>query len=415
MKKEFSIIGGGIIGCLTALYLKKKGHDVNIFEKKDKLGGVLNDYLHEDSIYFRGCQYLNADTNWFKVLENIVPNNLKKFKYNYASVTDLNKKINYSDKFSIPVLDIGKINENNFFKTNKSFLSLEDKINLYPLKAQTLLKKFLKNCQIQGKKFPGSNTDSLQISRVYFLNNDEKVIKLKKKKIFDKILALERNKIFKKDLEYSLPTKGYNSFFEQLLKKLREKKINIFLKSNIVTKWENRKLQIYKENEKITQDYIFWSGNPTSLIYQFNSTKLESYVFKNIQINADLKKTIKKNMFIQFFSKRSKILRVNLYKINNKSKISIECLFNKIDPVDIIHETSEHLKRFGLNIDVISNTINKKINSRFDIFTSNDQYNIDKFLTSTKNTNLLYSPWLIYGRENKINLILNNLKKKNLI
>ena len=105
---------------------------------------------------------------------------------------------------------------------------MEDKINLYPLKAQTLLKKFLKNCQIQGKKFPGSNTDSLQISRVYFLNNDEKVIKLKKKKIFDKILALERNKIFKKDLEYSLPTKGYNSFFEQLLKKLREKKNKYF-------------------------------------------------------------------------------------------------------------------------------------------------------------------------------------------
>jgi UDP-galactopyranose mutase len=415
MKKNFSIIGGGVIGCVTALYLKQNGHQVSIFEKKDKLGGVLNDYSNRDSTYLRGCQYFNVDTDWFKILENIVPDNLKKFKYNYASITNLNKRIIYSDKFAIPVLDIGEIHEKEFSKSIKSVISLEDKINLYPMKAQILIKKFLKNCQIESKYFPNTSADSLQISRIFFLNNEKKIFELKKKNFFNEILALERNKIFENDLEYSLPVKGYNFYFEKLLKKLKEKKINVFLESNIVTKWNNKKLEIYNKGAKIIQDHIFWSGNPTSLIYEFNSTKLESFVFKNIQINADLKNSVKKNMFIQFFPKKSKILRVNLYKLNNKSKISIECLFNKIDPKIIIDEVIVYLKNFNLNIDVVLNSVNKKINSRFDIFTLNDKHIIEKFLTLTKNTNLLYSPWLIYGRENKIRLILENLKKKNII
>ena len=32
-KKTFVIIGGGLSGCASALYLKSKGHDVIIYEK----------------------------------------------------------------------------------------------------------------------------------------------------------------------------------------------------------------------------------------------------------------------------------------------------------------------------------------------------------------------------------------------
>ena len=66
MKKNIVIIGGGVIGCLTAIYLKKKKHEVTIFEKSNKLGGILNDYELEDQIFLKGVQYFDSKDQWAK-------------------------------------------------------------------------------------------------------------------------------------------------------------------------------------------------------------------------------------------------------------------------------------------------------------------------------------------------------------
>ena len=43
-KGNIAIIGGGLSGCVTALELDKKGYKVSIYEKTDRLGGILWDY-----------------------------------------------------------------------------------------------------------------------------------------------------------------------------------------------------------------------------------------------------------------------------------------------------------------------------------------------------------------------------------
>ena len=43
MKKKFLIIGGGMTGCATALYLANNGFDVTICEKNQSLGGIAKD------------------------------------------------------------------------------------------------------------------------------------------------------------------------------------------------------------------------------------------------------------------------------------------------------------------------------------------------------------------------------------
>ena len=47
-KKSFAIIGGGLTGCASALYLRNKGHNVTIFEKEKNLGGVAKDLTFDN-------------------------------------------------------------------------------------------------------------------------------------------------------------------------------------------------------------------------------------------------------------------------------------------------------------------------------------------------------------------------------
>ena len=104
MKKKIVIIGGGIIGCLTAIYLKQNNHDVTIIEKGSNLGGVLSDHKYQNQIYLKGTQYLDADSEWFKMLINLV-NDVKIFEYDYGSFTNFGtSKINSSD-YALPVFD----------------------------------------------------------------------------------------------------------------------------------------------------------------------------------------------------------------------------------------------------------------------------------------------------------------------
>lgn len=63
-KKKVVVIGGGTAGCVAAMNLIKRGHDVVLFEKGDKLGGLLNDInklpFKEDML--RHTQWLQRTT-----------------------------------------------------------------------------------------------------------------------------------------------------------------------------------------------------------------------------------------------------------------------------------------------------------------------------------------------------------------
>ena len=53
MKKKIVIIGGGIIGCLTAIYLTQNNHDVTIIVKENNWGGILSDHKYQHQIYLK--------------------------------------------------------------------------------------------------------------------------------------------------------------------------------------------------------------------------------------------------------------------------------------------------------------------------------------------------------------------------
>lgn len=62
MKKEFKILGGGFSGLSLAWYLNKLGHDVSIYEKSNRLGGLLGTNKNQNGLAERAANgIMNSD------------------------------------------------------------------------------------------------------------------------------------------------------------------------------------------------------------------------------------------------------------------------------------------------------------------------------------------------------------------
>ena len=93
-KKTFAIIGGGITGCTAALYINKLGHNVILYEKSDKLGGVAKDLIFKNQIYYNGPNYFEKNSLLIKILKDENFNDiLTKNKILYKSYSDILKKL----------------------------------------------------------------------------------------------------------------------------------------------------------------------------------------------------------------------------------------------------------------------------------------------------------------------------------
>ena len=411
--KKIVIVGGGIIGCLVAMQFRARKYDVTIIEQKNGLGGILRDYELQNDFFLRGCQYLENGTQWIDDLKAFSKERFFEFKYNYASSNTFDAENICKENLAVPAFKVRNLLEEQFSYNQLKKNSLYDRLNFYPNNINKKLISFLKNCNIEPREIHSTCADNLQISRVNILNFEDTLIKLKKKnKSFDHTLAVPRNVINKKDLFYSFPENGYSKLFENISKKFEKIGIKIILKSKADPIWQKNKLALKLKDKIIKNSLIFWSGNPTNLIFQYNKKKLNSNVFKTFQINANVETDDKKIFFLQNFSDKSKILRIHKYTLNNKNKIGVECIQTNQNFNSILKEAVKILKNFNINL-IINNSLAAKYPlPRFDIFTVQDQKLIFDFQKKTEDTNLLFSPWLVYGRKNKIEKINEFLNRK---
>ena len=82
--KKIVLIGGGITNCVIALFLSKKNYQIDIYEKFDKLGGVLKDFQFDQDRFFRGVQYFDVENEWFSKVHKIFKNKLNVFLHTYG-------------------------------------------------------------------------------------------------------------------------------------------------------------------------------------------------------------------------------------------------------------------------------------------------------------------------------------------
>jgi UDP-galactopyranose mutase len=408
IKKKIVIVGGGITGCVLSLILKKNGHSVEIYEIKKKIGGILGDFEKDGHKFLRGCQYLNYNGYAASILKNF-SKNLKKIKNRYGVYMNFSNKDKFSQNYAVPIFDI----KNSYF--NKKITN-QKKINLYPLLIKKNLNNFFKNIKINPINMIYETYSNFQMRRIGIPNLEDELLRLKKKcKLHDDLYAVDRNKLGIKNTLYSLiPKNGFDYFFSNF-----ENSANIKINKscNIIPKWNKNKLEIFVKEKKIQGDYIIWTANPTNLIQNYLNVKLDSYPFKTVQVSANLSNKNLRESFFQIYSDKINILRIFLYKISNLTKINIECFKNeeKIDEYKIFQQTKQILSKLNINIRNNSDKFFSFLDTRFNLITIRDKKIIKKFNKKTLKTNLINSPWLLYGRDNKLNFYVKRLIEKKLI
>jgi protoporphyrinogen oxidase len=413
MRDNYSIIGGGISACALAILLNKKNLNcISIYESSSKLGGVLKDLDFDNKIYFNGVQYIQDNTEWINVIKKETGIEFLSLKDINGSYTNLNGEEIYSTEFPCPVFNI-KINLEKLPKIKDTF-NMKQRLNLYPKEISNTLTNWISKFGIKSELLASQCAENgLMISRVLPLKNSfEQLKNIKEKdKNFDNLYGLPRNILKLPKIKVLVPKQGYNDFFKKLEKYLLSRKINLNLKSIIKSEWSDDKLNIKNISKNINTHKVIWTANPTDLIDNYNSQKLDSLPVMIKTFTADLDVKINNSFYINIFSEELDIFRIYIYNIDNKSKITIEC-FNKIENVEKhVSKIDKIFLKFGYDIKL--NAIKKfymKKQKKFFLVTIKDKDIISNFNRAIKKTNLISGAWESYHREKKINSMLSQIK-----
>ena len=134
-------------------------------------------------------------------------------------------------------------------------------------------------------------------------------------------------------------------------------------------------------------------------IFQFNALLDDHYKIKENYINI--------------FSDKLDLTRIFVYKLI-KNKISIESTSNQFDAKKI-NIAQSILKKYGIKNKIIIESANIKKDKRYNIISCRDKKSLSELKYKTKDSNLISCDWHTYGRNDKINSFIKNLKKKQII
>ena len=164
-KKTLVIIGGGISGCVAALFAAKKNYDVHLIDKETRLGGILKDVAQKDDVYFRACQYINPEASWYKEIP-FKELDLQEFSHEKGTYTDIFDEISLerniagpstSEKFRPEIKTSDKIHDLNFV----------DRIEFYPKKIQNKIRKWFMSFNIDINKLSGKSATPFAVGRIF--------------------------------------------------------------------------------------------------------------------------------------------------------------------------------------------------------------------------------------------------------
>jgi phytoene dehydrogenase-like protein len=328
MKPTITIIGAGLAGLTTAVYLHRKGFNIQILEATSRVGGRIKTDLIDGYRLDRGFQVLLTEYPETKALLNYEKLNLKRFLPGATVLYD-GGKFEIADPFRRPSA---------LFSTLFAPVgSLKDKINTLFLK-----NKLLKISVSNIFKQPEIDTNS-QLKKYGF---SQKMVDLFYKPFFSGIFLENDLKTSSKMFDFvmkmfsegdaAIPELGMEEIPKQLLAMLPENSVQFNVK---VSKIENNKI-ICENAQTFETDKIIIATEATGFARDFiPKTKQNFQQVTNVYFQANLAPT-KKAVVILNASKNKKWVN-NLTVITNvsneyapKGKVLISVSCNGIPEID---------------------------------------------------------------------------------
>lgn len=408
-KQNILIVGAGITGLVCALELLKKGYNVTVIEKENKVGGLARSFNYENMIFDIGPH------RFFSNKASINDYILKIFNNDYIVIQRKSAVLFENKYFSWPlnILSVFKMSFKNIVNILKDILFLEKKEiknyedfvkNKY---GKTLYEAFFKD---YAEKF--FNIDAKNLSYVWAKESIDRVFIVKKMTtIFSVILYFIKNSFIKEKKFFYSNKKGIQLFADNLFKQIVDfgGKINCSADVNGIEIQNNKIVSISfnKEKEK-NIDKVIWTAPITTISSLLNiKTTLEytNLVLFNIIINGKNIKT-EPNMYQWCYYGSKKILlnRISkpvLFSINNvsnnKDSVCVEVSCSNKDKIWISPDiVKEKIIKELILLDVIktrediSEIFIEKIENVYPVYKVNFQNELNRVNEKLKTINNLY-------------------------
>lgn len=345
------IVGGGIIGVVASILLKRANHQVTVIEKSKKLGGLLNSLKVEEEVFLDFGSHIPRETG-IVALDDVLFNKLPLSdwnKYRYANVGNyFSNIINTQSQFiDVSTLDseiytkgLGDLFQG--YKNNEELL--DEKNSLYNHFGETFGKKVYEPLlrklfgDIVLSELEPKSHNLFGYSRV-IVGKQEFTEKLKELPYLDERIAYPKNSINYGTKHNYYPKKtGIFHWIDHLVKEA-EKIGVIFLTDEYITELqiEHKKLRTNKDS-MLNFDKLIWTLPKDLLedLLEGETSQKEPLRFRGVNIihfKYEGKLTVK-NHYIYCNDSDMKTFRVTLYDNLTQTKTNwctVEVLGDKLD------------------------------------------------------------------------------------
>jgi protoporphyrinogen oxidase len=349
MKPTITIIGAGISGLTTAVYLYKKGYEIRILEASERAGGRIKTDLVNGFLLDRGFQVLLTEYPEAKALLNYEKLNLKKFLPGATVLYD-DGQFEIADPFRRPSLLFSTV----FAPVG----SIKDKLNTFFLKNKLTnrsLSTIFKQPEIETvAKLKEYGFSEKMINRFFkpffsgiFLENDLKT----SSNMFDFVM-----KMFSEG-DAAIPELGMEEIPKQLVQMLPPESITY---NHKVTAIENNTI-ICENGTKFSTDKIIIATEATGFANKFIvETKQHYHQVTNVYFEAKLAPTNKAVVILNAATNKKWVNNLTVmsnvsHKYAPKGSVLISISLNGIpaeDDVTLAQNMKNELKKwFGNQVD----------------------------------------------------------------
>ena len=193
-----------------------------------------------------------------------------------------------------------------------------------------------------------------------------------------------------------IPRNGFNDLFAFLILMRIHLKLNTGKMLSFILMADH--ILISRSGAIYNYDRIIWTANPSHYLASRYSAKVDSKSVKFNIATGMLNHLVDKPFYIQVFSHNLVIFRLYVYNLNNKGKVTIESIPDRIDEVELLSQANHLLKEF--NLPLIKKFVSNHVQSRFFTYTLSDYHLIER-LKSEKDKDVIFQIFNVLGEKQK--------------